>query len=714
MTGPARFRTLGFLPEAGGSRVLRRLPLALLLLPLLAGVARSAGDLPSVARPHLMVGDAVLTQGMVFFLRIGAPPGVAAVGTAHAFELADLVEAKVAGFSLGRGTRSVAASKGLLVAPGRPFNTPGASLKDDYVVYALEARPDGVAPLDAEREEQPKLGARVRMLGIPAALGQNQEEVFGKITSLSPDRIEIELDVPYDLRGWGGAPVLLDSTRRVIGMLQANYPKGSTTRVILSPLDSLLAALERPLDEGEGRAFSQFAALAPRQSEKPAADPRTPISPVDKPPADVLPPHASAKVNVQIEVEYPPEGAVIGSSACGVFVAGRALALRGELQKFDVAIVIDTSASTGGPAEADIDGDGQIGRVYGGAFGSVFGASLTDPDDSILAAEVAAARHLLRGLDPRTTRVAVIVFAGMPEEQGGLIFGGGRTKPAFTVQALTNEYDRVERALDSVLAQGSAGHTHIAAGIDQATIELMGIKGALSRKDPTSHKVVLFFTDGIPTLPYGPQFEAENVRAVLRAAGRSQYSDIRIHSFAIGPEALDAPIATVEMARRTGGYFTPVRNPGMLAEAVEMVDFANLREVTLKNASNGKSADPFRLTADGAWSGFLPLQDGENTIQVVARADDTSTAQRAFSVRLDPKAPEAKIPEDLIVHRNRLLEECLRNLKQVRVAAEKEAAEKVRKDLMVEIEKERAQAKQRAAEQRKRLELGVEDEEAKP
>ena len=411
-------------------------------------------------------------------------------------------------------------------------------------------------------------------------------------------------------------------------MLQAYYPQGSTTRVIVSPLDSLLAALERPLEGGGGRAFAGFASLAPKRSAQPARDARVPVAPADALPADALP-RASSKVNVQLEIEYPPEGAAIGSSACGVFVAGRALALRGEIQHFDVAIVIDTSASTALPSEADIDGNGVIGKVYGGALGSVFGAGMTDPADSILAAEVAAARQLLRGLDPRSTRVAVIVFAGEPEQQGGIVFGGGPAKPALTVQALTNEYDRVEQALDSVLAQGPAGLTHIAAGVDQATIELMGIKGALSRKDPTSQKIVLFFTDGAPTLPYGAQFEAENVRAVLRAAGRSQYSAIRIHSFAIGPEALDAPIATVEMARRTGGYFTPVRHPGMLAEAVETVDFANLDEVVVKNATNGKLAAPFRLTADGTWSGFLALEDGANQIEVTARADDSTTAQRA-------------------------------------------------------------------------------------
>jgi hypothetical protein len=51
----------------------------------------------------------------------------------------------------------------------------------------------------------------------------------------------------------------------------------------------------------------------------------------------------------------------------------------------------------------------------------------------------------------------------------------------------------------------------------------------------------------------------------------------------------------------------------------------------------------------------------------------------------------------------------LRNLKQLRVVAEKEQAEKVRKELLLEIGRERAKARERAAEQRKQLELEVDD-----
>ena len=399
---------------------------------------------------------------------------------------------------------------------------------------------------------------------------------------------------------------------------------------------------------------------------------------------------------------------MVGSSACGVFVAGRALAMRGQLQKFDVAIVIDTSASTAGPAEADINNNGTIGKVYGGAFGSVFGASLTDPGDSILSAAVTAARVLLRGLDPRSTRVAVITFAGEAEQQGVVILGAP-SKPAITVQALTNDYEKVEHALDTVLQKGPAGLTHIAAGVDQATIELMGIKGALSRKDPTSEKIVLFLTDGVPTLPHGPQFEAENVRAVLRAAGRSQLSNIRIHSFAIGPEAL-----TVHRHGRDGAAHGRLLHAGAASEMLAPMRSRRWtsrgHEVVLKNDTNGSSSP---LPADRRQAGAASAREQREQARREASADDSTRAgARGWCAWI--YAADGKIPEDLLVHRNRLLEECLRNLKQVRVAAEREAADKVRKDLMVEIEKEREQAKVRAAEQRKRLELGVEDEAPEP
>ena len=172
----------------------------------------------------------------------------------------------------------------------------------------------------------------------------------------------------------------------------------------------------------------------------------------------------------------------------------------------------------------------------------------------------------------------------------------------------------------------------MAAGIDQATIELMGFRGAYSKPDPDSEKVVFFFTDGQPTLPY-PDREADNVRAVLRAATRAQRANIRIHSFAIGPEALEGPIAAVEMASRTRGYFTPVRKPGDLVDIVEEVSFADIQKVTLVQEKTRVEAQPFRITADGSWAGFLALEPGANPIRATAVAEEGASAERRIRCR---------------------------------------------------------------------------------
>jgi hypothetical protein len=200
--------------------------------------------------------------------------------------------------------------------------------------------------------------------------------------------------------------------------------------------------------------------------------------------------------------------------------------------------------------------------------------------------------------------------------------------------------------------------------VDQATIELLGLRGSLSKTSKASEKVVLFFTDGQPTLPYGPGFEADNVRAVLRAAGRANRASIRIHSFAIGPDALDGPVATVEMAQRTDGFFTPVRHPGDLMNVVEQVSFANIDEVKLSNLTTGQPAERFRSTADGSWAGFVRMEPGLNQVEVTARSSDGDEATRSFGVTLAKGVPGPPIPPELVVARNRLLEECLARARQ--------------------------------------------------
>ena len=688
-----------------------RVGLSLALL-FLAGSAtgQNQGELPAVARPRFMVAGKPLGAGTVFFVRVADEVGVAAVGAAHSFDLAELSQANEVEFQLGNSKRRVAVASRLYTEPGHSFRDPGATLRDDFIVFALDAPPFGIRILEPDTEGSNLDGSRVRILGVPAAIPQDEDDIFGKLRTASDTRIEVELDVPVDLRGWGGAPVLRHPEGRVIGILEAAWPEGNTLRLGAAPIAGVLDALEHPLEHGRGLPFARFtpAEEAPDPAARPVAAPEEPVAisapakkndrPEDEPLFATV---GRTSTDLLIEIEHPKDGAIVGEAA-GAFLAGRALAVLGEFQRFDVLLVLDTSGSTSEMTGADINGNGIVGE---GGLRGLF--SPTDSGDSILAAEVAAARQMLRGLDPRSTRVGLVTFAGDPPGQGG-VFSRGPRKAALTEEPLTSDYARIDRALEDVLERGPDGMTNMAEGLDLAWVELTGLRGGLSEPDHDSEKVILFFTDGQPTLPYEPFFQSDNVKAVLRAADRAKRMKVKIHSFAIGPEALDGPVAAVEMASRTGGNFTPVRHPADLVKVIENVSFANIDQVTIENLTTGAPASGLFTNADGTFSALVPVQAGLNRIQVSVRAHDGLEATAEITLKYAPGVKTVMLPRELMGQRNRLLEQRLVELKRGRIAAEQEQADAARKELQLEIERERSKAQERAAQQRKELDLEVE------
>ncbi len=407
---------------------------------------------------------------------------------------------------------------------------------------------------------------------------------------------------------------------------------------------------------------------------------------------------------MRLDIQHPLDGARVGESACGLFVTGRAHA--GSLQPYDVALVIDTSRSTSDPSGSDINGNGIVGRPRLGHSGAVFASGSTDPGDSVLSAEVETARQLMQSLDPLSARVALVTFSGQPPKSGRAWFvWTASPEPATTHVRLTSDRDRVERALDLIASAEPSGGTHTAAGLDLAIDELVARNDPRSPSEPDTEKVILFFTDGPPTLPFGPDREADNTRDVLRALSRAIRAQIRIHVFAIGPTALDSPVASVAMALRTDGYFIPVRHPGDIVELAREVRFAEIDRIELDNASTGQTAVLFRATLDGTWSGFVPMLPGANQIEVRAFASDGTHSEKSFSVHLDREASPVVVPREHVLQYNRVLEDCLLEAKRERLSAEKERARRVRKALVVEMERERARAFDRSSEQLKQLEI---------
>jgi len=415
-------------------------------------------------------------------------------------------------------------------------------------------------------------------------------------------------------------------------------------------------------------------------------------------PAQVEPGAAPTPPELALEIEVPAEGGVVGPGSCGLFVAGHAGA-----SSLDVVIVLDTSVSTADASGSDIDGDGQVGTPGFGRIGVTMGAMSSDAGDSILAAEVAAARRIARGLDPRRVRVGLVSFSGGPAD---LVRGVPILPNAVTRVPLTHDRAELERGLDALGAETPAGGTHMAAGIDQAIIELLGLEGAESTADPARARFVVLLTDGTPTLPHGPGHPAENVNATLRSADRAQRARVQVSVVALGSGALDHPVAAVELASRTGGGFIPVRQTGNLLPSVDEVAFSPSLEISLRNESTGKPARAVRTTPDGSWSGFVSLAPGANRIAVTARSAGGSEVRRGLEITLDPSAPPSEIPREYdFFATGGAFGDCLRKAKRVDLTAAELRREQVRRELVIEMEREREQARQRAAQQRKELEI---------
>ncbi len=421
--------------------------------------------------------------------------------------------------------------------------------------------------------------------------------------------------------------------------------------------------------------------------------------------AGVVAADEAERPDLTLAITSPANGAVIGDPGGMTFVSGKALALYGEFQTFDIVFVIDTSESTSAPSGADVDGDGKVGVRRGGKFLGIFGKVLplptTDMGDSVLAAEVAGVRVLLEQLDPRTTRVGIVAFGG---DQDPL------TPDAYTVVPLTTDYGRARKGLDDILSEGPRGMTNMVTAVNLAAVELMGTQTAYSERRTGSKRIMMFLTDGIPTLPIDSS-KMQNARMAIQQAVRASRLQIRIDTFAIGEDALSEPVVVVEMARVTGGVFTPVRNPGDLRAVFENVTFAEIRDLQVRNKTNGKVADYLSKNADGTFSALLPMEEGENVLEVYARSTNDTEARKSIRVVFLPNAKVQELSPRLVAQRNRLLENQLLDLQRRRLQIETERDDEVRQALSVEIEKERKEAHELAEDQRKQLEIRVEDRE---
>jgi hypothetical protein len=375
---------------------------------------------------------------------------------------------------------------------------------------------------------------------------------------------------------------------------------------------------------------------------------------------------------VSIRVDSPAAGAVVESELFMAPLSGIASAAGADAQGYDVMIVMDVSKSTQNASAADVDEDGVFGEdphlgLYapGEYPDDVYS---TDPEDTILHAEVKAAQTLLDGLDARRVRVGLITFSGAVDPATGRQKSPDQHDATLEVP-LTQDYAQLRTALRRVLAQGPNGATNFAAGLRLATQELAGLSGAVSSKRPGARLVTLFLTDGVPSFPAGLATESDpgDLEAAVAAARVAQTAGIRINTYAVGPDALAKPKAATEVARVTLGTYTPVVTPGAIAAALQATSFANVEDIGIVNLTTQESAPDVRLNPDGSFQAFVPVREGKNRVLVNALASDGSEAnvEIEFDFRVTEKKGLEKQTE--LARLRKLNDELIRHLEAEKI-----------------------------------------------
>jgi len=334
-------------------------------------------------------------------------------------------------------------------------------------------------------------------------------------------------------------------------------------------------------------------------------------------------PDIGAAAEPKVQILSPADGSRITQDKNSIFVNGKVSRETGRSSNVDIFLVIDVSGSTVMYAGADLGDADQPPEssgfsapqiIIGGM--SVGKPPLRNPRNSILAAEVAAARRLLLQLNPETTRVGVLTFS----------------EGAKLLQPLTQDFEQVRRVLSDILRAGPYGGTNMVEGIRMATTELFGLGTSAKRTDAI--KVQFLLTDGFPSLPIGAGKRAtpEDSDLAINAARLAGRAGIKVHVFALGEEALTYPRAALGIARESGGTYTPVVRPVDVLAVLDNISIVGVEYVQVVNQTNGQKATHLRLAADGFFSSAVPVVEGRNQIEVLARAGDGSNGRATITV----------------------------------------------------------------------------------
>ncbi len=221
----------------------------------------------------------------------------------------------------------------------------------------------------------------------------------------------------------------------------------------------------------------------------------------------------------------------------------------GALPPMDVVVAIDTSRSTRDPTGLDIDGDGRVGEFRRSRW--------TDRGDSVLAAQVAAVRRVVRATQGSGVRFAVVAYAGRQErvlEDSTTQFVDRRD--AKLRAELTSDVVVLERALEALQRRGSNGYSSFAPPMQLALRALRYPPDAA----PAETARILFLSDSPEPIRQAPGGHyAWQDRRMRTQAIRAVKAGVAFDTFGLGEAArAGTPHTLTHIASATGGSFHSV------------------------------------------------------------------------------------------------------------------------------------------------------------
>ena len=350
--------------------------------------------------------------------------------------------------------------------------------------------------------------------------------------------------------------------------------------------------------------------------------------------ADSPPSGSRTTLDVQLSIDTPQPHALLGGPSALAFLSGRALAFDIGTQGLDLILAIDTSDST----DERFFEPGSV-RVGERSFWLELRDNLAQrrqapTEETLLGAQIRVAQELLARLDPRTTRVGIVAYAGDWEPE---------IPDSRTEVGLTADFDEVRRGLARIQRRGSWGPTNMVAGLMRGVSELLATPSALASPRAEVGRVVVILGDWTGLRPFRENPTAPTELSALRVS-YAQRAQVRVDSVVVGEEARRPLAAARHLAAATRGSVTRVSDPADLEALFEELDYTRVELIQVRNRSLGSPWRTALRTADGGFASLVPLEEGLNHLQVSVRARNGTGVMREVDVGYAPSHDRQPIP----------------------------------------------------------------------